>query len=174
MKPVITRKQVVPTITKGLEFENWVLGLACHVMEERAKTHYSVQPDNANLSSPDHVRRLLATWFVANDSGAEKFVGLFLDNRHNLIASRCLFTGTIDSAAVYPREVVKQALQLNAAAIIFAHNHPSGTPEPSDADVRITRKLTDALSLIDVRVLDHIVYGDGTGRMTSLAERGLT
>jgi len=82
-----------------------------------------------------------------------------------------LFTGTIDSAAVYPREIVKRCLNTNAAAVIFAHNHPSGVAEPSDTDVRLTRKLVDALALIDVRVLDHLIIGKGV--QTSLAERGL-
>ena len=82
-----------------------------------------------------------------------------------------LFRGTIDGAAVYPREVLKRCLSANAAAVIFAHNHPSGIAEPSDADVSITRKLIDALALIDVRVLDHLIIGQGV--QTSLAERGL-
>ena len=96
---------------------------------------------------------------------------MFLDNRHRVIEYRELFRGTIDSAAVYPREVVKRCLSSNAAAVIFAHNHPSGVAEPSDTDVRLTRKLIDALALIDVRVLDHLIIGQGV--QTSLAERGL-
>ncbi len=82
-----------------------------------------------------------------------------------------MFKGTIDSAAVYPREVVKKSLACNAAAIVLLHNHPSGVAEPSDTDVRLTRKLTDALNTIDVRVLDHLIVGQGV--TTSLAERGL-
>ena len=82
-----------------------------------------------------------------------------------------MFRGTIDGAAVYPREVLKRCLAANAAAVIFAHNHPSGVAEPSDADISITKKLTDALALIDVRVLDHMIIGRGS--QTSLAERGL-
>lgn len=121
------------------------------------------------LSSPEHVRHYLA--LKLSNLGNEVFAALFLDNRHRVIEYRELFFGTIDSAAVYPREVVKICLQLNGAAVIFAHNHPSGIAEPSDTDVSLTRKLTDALSLIDVRVLDHLVVGQGT--MTSLAERGL-
>lgn len=121
------------------------------------------------LSSPDHVRRYLS--LQLSGLTHEVFAALFLDNRHRVIEYKELFTGTIDSAAVYPREVVKHCLNSNAAAVIFAHNHPSGVAEPSDTDVRLTRKLTDALALIDVRVLDHLVIGQGV--QTSLAERGL-
>ncbi|ASJ76630.1 RadC family protein [Granulosicoccus antarcticus] len=121
------------------------------------------------LSSPEHVRHYLALHLTG--LGHEVFAGLFLDNRHRVIEYRELFRGTIDSAAVYPREVVKRCLSSNAAAVIFAHNHPSGVAEPSDTDVRLTRKLVDALALIDVRVLDHLIIGQGV--QTSLAERGL-
>ena len=100
----------------------------------------------------------------------EVFAALFLDSQHRLIAYEELFRGTIDGAAVYPREVVRQALGYNAAALILAHNHPSGVSEPSDADRRITRQLKDALALVDIRVLDHIVVG--AGESVSMAERG--
>lgn len=99
----------------------------------------------------------------------EVFAILLLDNQHRLIEYQELFFGTIDAASVYPREVVKLALNYNAAAVIFAHNHPSGIAEPSNADKQITRKLKDALALIDVRVLDHFVVGD---TCISFAERG--
>ncbi len=101
----------------------------------------------------------------------ESFCGIFLDQRHRVLAFEQLFNGTIDGASVHPREVVKRAIQLNAAAMIFAHNHPSGNAEPSRADEAITRRLKDALALVDIRVLDHLVIG-GTD-MISLAERGL-
>ena len=101
----------------------------------------------------------------------EVFAGLFLDNRHRVIRYETLFQGTIDGASVYPREVVKKALQYNAAAVIFAHNHPSGVAEPSEADKSLTNKLKDALGLVDIRVLDHMVVGDG--EICSFAERGL-
>jgi DNA repair protein RadC len=96
---------------------------------------------------------------------------LLLDNRHRVIAYKELFRGTIDGASVHPREVVREAMHWNAAAVIFAHNHPSGVAEPSQADIRITQRLKDALALVEVRVLDHIVIGEGEG--ASLAERGL-
>ena len=101
----------------------------------------------------------------------EVFCAMFLDSQHRLIAFRELFLGTIDSASVHPREVLRETLSLNAAAVIFVHNHPSGVAEPSTSDVRITERLRNALQLIDVRVLDHIVVSaDAT---VSMAERGL-
>ena len=101
----------------------------------------------------------------------EVFAVLFLDNRHRVLAYEELFRGTIDGASVHPREVVRHALQHNAAAVILSHNHPSGVAEPSQADQHITERLRSALQLIDVRVLDHIVIGDG--EHCSLAARGL-
>jgi len=101
----------------------------------------------------------------------EVFACLLLDNQHRVIAFEQLFLGTIDGASVYPREVVKCALAANAAAVIFAHNHPSGVAEPSQADRRITDRLVRALALVDIRVLDHFVVGDTD--VVSFAERGL-
>jgi DNA repair protein RadC len=101
----------------------------------------------------------------------EVFACLFLDNRHRVIEFEELFRGTIDGASVHPREVVRRAIAHNAAAIILTHNHPSGVAEPSEADRQITRRLQEALALIDVRVLDHIVVA--AGESVSLAERGL-
>ena len=99
------------------------------------------------------------------------FCCLYLDNRHRLIAFDELFRGTIDGASVHPREVVKQALARNAAAVILAHNHPSGVAEPSQADELITQRLKEALALVDIRLLDHVIVGDGN--CLSFAERGL-
>lgn len=101
----------------------------------------------------------------------EVFACLFLDTRHRLIEYEELFRGTIDGASVYPREVVRRALHHNAAAVIFAHNHPSGVTDPSKADVKLTERLRDALGLMDIRVLDHFIIGDG--EPLSLAEMGL-
>lgn len=103
--------------------------------------------------------------------GHELFCCLYLDNRHRILRFDEMFRGTIDGTSVYPREVVKEALAVNAAAVILAHNHPSGVAEPSQADERITRRLKSALELVDIRLLDHLIIGDGT--TTSLASRGL-
>lgn len=100
----------------------------------------------------------------------EVFACLFLDTRHRVIQYAELFHGTIDGAAVHPREIVREALAHNASAVILAHNHPSGVAEPSDADRRITDRIRESLALVDVRVLDHIVVGDT--KAVSLAERG--
>jgi len=101
----------------------------------------------------------------------EIFCCLYLDKRHRLIEYEELFRGTIDGASVHPREIVKLALQRNSAAVIVAHNHPSGIAEPSQADELITLRVKDALALVDIRLLDHIIVGDGVS--VSLAERGL-
>jgi len=100
----------------------------------------------------------------------EEFHVLWLDNRHRILDCQKLFTGTIDGASIYPREVVRAALNINACAAIFAHNHPSGVAEPSVADRTITNELRDALSLIGVRILDHIIVG---ANCVSMAGRGL-
>ncbi|WNK21214.1 DNA repair protein RadC [Halomonas piscis] len=120
------------------------------------------------LTAPHTVHRCLQTLML--DYPHEVFGVLLLDSQHRLITFDELFRGTIDSASVYPREVVKHALHHNAAAVILVHNHPSGEPEPSDADRRITRRLQDALGLVDIRVLDHVVVaGEG---FTSFVQRG--
>jgi DNA repair protein RadC len=101
----------------------------------------------------------------------EIFVGIFLDAQNRTIAAEELFKGTLTQTSVYPREVVKRALHHNAAAIIFAHNHPSGVAEPSRADEILTQSLKQALALVDVNVLDHFIVGAGSAM--SFAERGL-
>ena len=136
---------------------------------EIARRHYAEQLDRLDcLTSPEQTRRYLSARL--RDRDHEIFACLMLDNRNRVIALREMFRGTIDGASVYPREVVKQALADNAAAIILAHNHPSGVSEPSQADIRITERLSKALALIDVRVLDHVIIGD---EVICLAERGL-
>ena len=123
----------------------------------------------ASLTSPALMRDFLRLRLGTREF--ETFCCLFLDNRHRLIEFVELFRGTIDGASVHPREVVKEALKRNAAAVIFVHPHPSGVAEPSQADEMITRRLRESLSLLDIRVLDHlIVAGD---EVISFAERGL-
>jgi DNA repair protein RadC len=121
------------------------------------------------LSRSDAVRGYLRRKLAG--SQREIFSCLFLDTRHHLISYEALFFGTIDRASVYPREILRRALLLNAAAIIFAHNHPSGVPEPSASDIELTNNLRRLLLEIDVRVLDHLIIGRGSE--VSFAERGL-
>lgn len=120
------------------------------------------------ITSPQATRDYLNARL--RDYPFEVFACLFLDNRHRVLAFEELFRGTIDGASVHPREVVRRVLYHNAAAVILAHNHPSGVAEPSRADEAITRRLQEALGLVDVRVLDHIIVADA---MVSFAERGL-
>jgi DNA repair protein RadC len=121
------------------------------------------------LTSPASVREYLQ--LKLRDRKAENFGAVFLDNRHRVLCFEEMFQGTIDGAQVHPRVVVQRALEANAAAVILYHNHPSGVAEPSKADENITSRLKDALSLVDVRVLDHFVVGGDV--VTSFAERGL-
>jgi DNA repair protein RadC len=121
-------------------------------------------------TAPGIVKDYFVTRLAANES--EVFSAMYLTSQHTMIACDDLFRGTIDGAAVYPRDVAKAALKHNAAAIIFAHNHPSGFAEASRADVRITKKLVDAMGLLDIRVLDHIIVARG-GDTLSFAEEGL-
>ena len=121
------------------------------------------------IGSPADSREFLMA--SLRDRPHEVFCCLFMDNRHRVLAFDELFRGTIDAAAVYPREIVKQALGRNAAAVILAHNHPSGNAEPSQSDQLITRRIRDALELVDIRLLDHFVIGDNC--CVSLASRGM-
>ena len=120
------------------------------------------------LTSPNAMRDFLRVHYATAER--EIFSIFLLDNQHQLIAVETPFAGTIDSATIHPRELVKLALTHNASAMILAHNHPSGNPEPSQADQRITRRITDALALVDVRVLDHFIVGT---EIISFAEKGL-
>lgn len=124
---------------------------------------------NDVLKNPDDTRRYLLTRM--RDYHFEVFACLFLDNRNRVISFDEMFFGTINGTSVHAREVVRRALKHNAAAVILAHNHPSGVAEPSTADKNLTQQLSEALILIDVRVLDHLVIGDG--EVVSFAERGL-
>lgn len=149
------------------------LGMAKYVqlqaVLEIASRHLSEQLERQDcLTSPAQTTNYLRARL--RDYDYEVFACLMLDNRNRVIAFREMFRGTVDAASVYPREVVKQALADNAAAIILAHNHPSGVSEPSQADIRITERLKKALQLVDIRVLDHVIVGDS---VTSFSEQGL-
>ena len=140
------------------------------VLPELARRYFSESlPCGESIRSPADTEAFLQAHMRHLDH--EVFCCLFLDNRHRVLCFDKLFRGTIDGTSVHPREVVKEALAVNAAAIILAHNHPSGVAEPSQADERITRRLKSALELVDIRLLDHLIIGDG--RATSLASRGL-
>ena len=137
---------------------------------ELARRHYQeLMRTGSPLANPRATREFLR--MRLRDLPYEVFGCVYLDNRHRVIAFEELFRGTIDGASVHPREVVKCALARNAAAVILVHNHPSGLAEPSQADELITRRLKDALALVDIRVLDHLVVGDAI--CESFAERGL-
>lgn len=137
---------------------------------ELARRHYQeLMQSGPALLNPQATRDFLR--MRLRDLPHEVFCCLYLDNRHRVIAFEELFRGTLDGANVHPREVVKRALAHNAAALILAHNHPSGVAEPSHADEQITRRLKDALGLVEIRVLDHLIVGDN--HCESFAERGL-
>jgi DNA repair protein RadC len=143
--------------------ENAVIEQAMEILADRIR-----EPDTW-ISSPTDTRRYVTLELAEERS--EKFCVLWLDNRHGVIGFERLFNGTIDGASVHPREVVVAGLKKNAAAAILVHNHPSGNPSPSNADKAITSRLKDALALVDIRVLDHlIVAGTNTA---SFAEQGL-
>ena len=138
-------------------------------LELARRHHLETLRTGPPLTSPRLARDFLLAQL--RDRDHEVFCCLYMDSRHRLLAFEELFRGTIDGASVHPREVVKRALERRAAAVILAHNHPSGIAEPSRADELITQRLRDALALVDIRVVDHVIVGDGV--CVSLAERGL-
>jgi len=139
------------------------------VLELARRSIYEELQNNASLSSPQAVKHYLQ--LLIGNKAHESFAVLFLDTKNRLITSEELFRGTLNHASVYPREVIKTALQHNAAAIILAHNHPSGSCDPSDADLRLTQTLKQALELVDIRVLDHFIIANP--EVYSFAEHGL-
>ena len=140
---------------------------ALEILERRLSARREGE-GGAIIGSPDDTKSFLRLKLAAREQ--EVFACLFLDNRHRVIRFEEMFYGTIDGASVYPREVVKRALAHNAAAVILTHNHPSGVAEPSRADLQITARLKEALSTVEVRVLDHIIVGEGPAH--SFAEAG--
>ena len=139
------------------------LALAADILKSKLTDRKSWE-----LTSPEMVRFFCKCSLASRER--EVFAIIFLDNKHRVLGTEELFYGTIDSAAVYPREVVKSALSYNCAATVLYHNHPSGVAEPSQADRRITRRIVDALHTVDIRVLDHLVVS--YKEMVSFAERG--
>lgn len=148
---------------KPIEFsDTQILNWAESILEKRfIRSNYLTNPDMTR----DYLRVALSKF------EREVFLVILLDNQHGVLEAEILFQGTIDGAAVYPREVVKLALSKNAAAVIFAHNHPAGIAEPSNADKIITQRLMTALQTVDICVLDHLVVGNVD--IVSFAERGL-
>ncbi|CAB3890915.1 DNA repair protein RadC [Achromobacter deleyi] len=147
----------------------YLLATADQILEAARQAIEHKMQRGASFSSPAAVKEYLCAKLGGFEH--EVFAVLFLDTQHRLIEYAEMFHGTIDSASVYPREVVKETLRLNAAAVIISHNHPSGNPEPSAADKAMTAQLRQALALVDVRTLDHIIVAGS--RTTSFAERGL-
>ena len=152
---------------KGLGQAKYVQLQACIEMSKRFFEQKMDKVDT--LNSVDQTKTFLLT--KLRDQPQEVFAMLLLDSQHRLIKYRPMFYGTIDSASVHPRVLVKQALDDNAAAVILAHNHPSGIAEPSQADQHITQRIIAAMNLVDIKVLDHFVIGDGVA--VSFAQRGL-
>ena len=147
----------------SVQNEDWIVQQAIVLLERRV---FKAGP---RLERPAAVRDYLRLKLVAEPN--EIFVVVFMNSMHDVLAVEPMFHGTINATSVYPRVVLQRALQLNAAAVIFAHQHPSGTTEPSNADRLLTEQLKTALALINVRVLDHFVIGQGTPY--SFAESGL-
>ena len=151
-----------PYLVEKISGDENIIAQALAILKSRMHT-------GPQLTSPSAVRDYLRLSIGALEY--ESFVAVFLDSQNRLISCEEMFRGTLTQASVYPREVVKAALKHNAAGVIFAHNHPSGTPEPSRADELLTQALKQALALVDVKVLDHFVVT--LGGLTSFAERGL-
>jgi DNA repair protein RadC len=139
-----------------------VITEALNLVQERAAT------EGEFMTSPSQTFDYFRL-FYAERQEREHFALMLLDSQHKVLECSVIFSGTIDGASIYPREIVKAALYANAAAVILAHNHPSGQPEPSTADKRITERIKSALALVDIRVLDHIIVGD---RCYSFAQSG--
>lgn len=161
----INSENLAPYSTEKID-DSSIIERAINLIQSELKT-----PGMA-LTSSELVRKYLILQLAQFEE--EHFSMILLDNQHRVIGFENIFRGTIDGASVYPREVVKTVLAHNAAAVILAHNHPSGNPEPSGSDRALTNRLKEALALIDVRILDHIIVGGCSETLTvSFAERGL-
>lgn len=167
LQPLLAAEPAAFCRQRGLGPTRWATLQAARELVRRSTLEQLREADV--LESPAAVRQFLTLWL--RDRPAESFAGLFVDTRNRVIAALELFRGTLSQTAVYPREVARQALRLNAAAVIFAHNHPSGVAEPSAADRLLTAALKTALAQIDVAVLDHVIVAGN--QCLSFAERGL-
>lgn len=166
LRPLLQAEEKNFCSAKGLGIAKFVQLRAVVEMSRRHLAEVVKRGDA--ITSPQATRNYLS--LRLRDYPYEVFACIFLDNRHRVLAYEELFRGTIDGASVHPREVLRRVFYHNAAAVIFAHNHPSGVGEPSRADETITRRLQETLGLVDVRVLDHIIVADD---IVSFAERGL-
>ena len=163
MSLVVNDSCVEPRFAPASQSDDWIIRQAIALLEQRV---FKAGP---LLDQPQAVKDYLRLKLVAEPN--EVFAIVFMNSQHRVLAYEPMFKGTLDSTAVYPRVVVQRALELNAGAVIFSHQHPSGCTEPSSADRVLTDRLKAALALIDVRVLDHIIVGQGTPY--SFAESGL-
>ena len=163
MSLVVNDSCVEPRFAPSSQSDDWIIRQAIALLEQRV---FKAGP---LLDQPQAVKDYLRLKLVAEPN--EVFAIVFMNSQHRVLAYEPMFKGTLDSTAVYPRVVVQRALELNAGAVIFSHQHPSGCTEPSSADRVLTDRLKAALALIDVRVLDHIIIGQGTPY--SFAESGL-
>lgn len=161
--PSVADAPLASTETLLIARENKLIQRALAVLEQRLFQR------GPCLANPSDVRNYLRMQLAPQDR--EVFAVLYLDNRHRILAFEPLFQGTVDGAPVYPRVVLKRAIEHNCAALILAHNHPSGVAQPSHADRALTRQLTDLLAEVEVRVLDHFIIGQG--KPFSFAEAGL-
>ncbi len=166
LRPILEAKQSIFCQGKGLGNASYA---QLQAVLEMAKRHLAERLTKEDVfTHPAHVKRFLS--IQLRHLQQEVFAVLFLDSQHQLIRYKEVFFGTVNTASVYPREIVKLALNYNACAVIFAHNHPSGIAEPSQADRHITGELINALGLMDIKVLDHLIIGEGD--ISSFAENG--
>ena len=150
----------------GLDDDDACVAKAIKILDAKLKAR---RVSETMYETPSAVSDYLSLKFSGEER--EVFSVMYLDTRHRMIACESLFYGSVDSASVYPREIVKAALKVNAAAIILCHNHPSGLSTPSSADIAITKKIVDACAMVEIRVLDHMIVGEG--KATSMASLGL-
>ena len=163
LKPPLNHPSLTDLRTCRTAVENQIIEQALEILDERLFTR------DPALDSPKTVASYLKLKLAAEEH--EAFAVIFLDSKHRPMAFEILFRGTIDTATIHPRQLIKRAMAHNAAAVIISHNHPSGCTEPSSADIAITKRIQEALTLLDVRLIDHFIVGSGTP--LSFAERGL-